>query len=583
MFQTNSRNVYFCISTVSEMLKTLYIKNFALIDELTIEFASGLNIITGETGAGKSILLGALGMVLGERASTDVIRKGEEKAIIEAIIDVTNNKRVSELLKAHEIEASQEVILRREISAKGTRCFVNDSPATLSLLHSISELCIDLHGQHEHQSLLKVESHIRLLDDAGGLGGLVEEYRALFITLKQSKAQLEELRNKEKNLREKRTFYEFQLKEIDAVAPEPDEWEELQTEQKILENAERIFSSTNTLHEILYANDDSVHNRLVEARNILQDLARIDKSFSDSANDAQTAQALVDEITKFVQRYNSRIDFNAERLEELRERLSALATLKKKYGGTIADVLAYREQIAKEIALAENFEEEIAKWEKRIRGQQDSLSDIAERLSQKRKDTANRLSRAIVEELKKLGIPEGRLEVRFSATEDKDGDILINSTRYAANANGYDEVEFLISTNLGEDVKPLAKVASGGEISRVMLALKTILAKSDRLPILVFDEIDTGVSGKIAQAVGFSMKDLSRYHQIIAITHLPQIAAMADVHFRVSKKLVKQRTVSSVEVLSEEEHTKEVARLLSGTDITEAALQSAAELIEAGR
>ncbi len=565
------------------MLKTLYIKNFALIDELTIEFGSGLNIITGETGAGKSILLGALGMVLGERASTDVIRKGEDKAIIEAIIDVTNNKRVSELLKANDIESSQEVILRREISAKGTRCFVNDSPATLSLLHSISELCIDLHGQHEHQSLLKVESHIRLLDDAGGLGGLVEEYRALFITLKQSKTQLEELRQKEKNLREKRTFYEFQLKEIDAVAPEPDEWEELQTEQKILENAERIFSSTNTLHEILYANDDSVHNRLVEARNILQDLARIDKSFSDSANDAQTAQALVDEITKFVQRYNSRIDFNAERLEELRERLSALASLKKKYGGTIADVLAYREQIAKEVELAENFEEEIAKWEKRIRGQQDSLSDIAERLSQKRKDTANRLSRAIVEELKKLGIPEGRLEVRFSAIEDKDGDILINNTRYAANANGYDEVEFLISTNLGEDVKPLAKVASGGEISRVMLALKTVLAKSDRLPILVFDEIDTGVSGKIAQAVGFSMKDLSRYHQIIAITHLPQIAAMADLHFRVSKQSIKQRTVSSVERLSDEEHKKEVARLLSGTDITEAALQSAAELIEAGR
>jgi len=565
------------------MLKTLYIKNFALIDELTIEFGSGLNIITGETGAGKSILLGALGMVLGERANADVIRKGEDKAIIEAVIDVTNNKRVSELLKANEIETSDEIILRREISAKGTRCFVNDSPATLSLLHSISELCIDLHGQHEHQSLLKVESHIRLLDDAGGLGGLVEEYRALFVTLKQSKAQLEELRQKEKNLREKRTFYEFQLKEIDSVAPEADEWETLQTEQKILENAERIFSSTNTLHEILYANDDSVHNRLVEARNILQDLARIDKSFADSANDAQTAQALVDEITKFVQRYNARIDFNAERLEELRERLSALATLKKKYGGTIADVLTYREKIAKEIELAENFEEEIAKWEKRIRGQQESLSDIAERLSQKRKYTANRLSRAIVEELKKLGIPEGRLEVRFSATEDKQGDILINGTRYAANANGYDEVEFLISTNLGEDVKPLSKVASGGEISRVMLALKTVLAKSDRLPILVFDEIDTGVSGKIAQAVGFSMKDLSRYHQIIAITHLPQIAAMADLHFRVSKQSIKQRTVSSVERLSDEEHKKEVARLLSGTDITEAALQSAAELIEAGR
>ncbi|MCS6989879.1 MAG: DNA repair protein RecN [Chloroherpetonaceae bacterium] len=565
------------------MLKRLYVKNFALIDELTIEFGSGLNIITGETGAGKSILLGALGMVLGERASADVVRKGEEKAVIEAIIDVANNKRVAALLQSNEIETSDEMILRREISSKGARCFINDTPATLALLHGVGELCIDLHGQHEHQSLLKVESHIRLLDEAGGLGGLVEEYRALFATLKQSKAQLEELRQKEKNLREKRAFYEFQIKEIDEVAPEPDEWDALETEEKILENAEKIFSATNSLHEILYANDDSVHNRLVEARNILQDLSRIDKSFGEPASDAQTAQALVDEITKFVQRYNSRIDFNAERLEEIRERMKALSALKKKYGGTLADVLAYREKIGKEVELAENFEGEIAKWEKKIRAEQGKLSDIAERLSQKRRETAKRLSRAIVEELKKLGISEGRFEVRFSASPDADGDIIIDGTRYAANANGYDEIEFLISTNLGEDVKPLAKVASGGEISRVMLALKTVLAKADRLPILVFDEIDTGVSGKVAQAVGFSMKDLAKFHQIIAITHLPQIAALADAHFRASKKIVGERTVSIVERLSESERRKEIARLLSGTDITEAALKSAEELIEAGR
>ncbi|MBC8042830.1 MAG: DNA repair protein RecN [Rhizobacter sp.] len=566
------------------MLKTLYIKNFALIEELTIEFGSGLNIITGETGAGKSILLGALGLVLGERASGDIVRKGSDKAIIEATLDVTNNKRVSAVLAANEYDVEADILLRREISVKSqTRCFINDSPATLSFLKEVGDLLIDIHGQHEHQSLLKVDTHLRLLDEYGGLGGLVEEYQSAYSALKKLKSEQAELLKKEKTLRDKKNLYEYQLKEINAVAPEPNEEQALETEQNILENAEKLFEATSRLYEMLYESDDSVHNRLVEARNVLQDLARIDKSFSESSADAQSAQAVVDEITKFTQSYNSRIEFNAERLEELRERLGALRLLRKKYGGSLEEVIMYRKQIAAEVSLAENFEDEIKKLRGHISDERETVSEIALRLSQKRQEVGKRLSKVIEEELKHLGIPEGHLAVNLDHTASAEGDIIEGKQHYTAGEFGYDEVEFFISTNRGEDLKPLVKVASGGEVSRVMLSLKTVLAKSDRLPILVFDEIDTGISGKIAQAVGFSLRDLSRYHQIIAITHLPQIAAMADLHFRVRKFTEKQRTVSTVELLSQTEHQKEVARLLSGTEITEASLRSAQELIEAAK
>ncbi|MFN3427140.1 MAG: DNA repair protein RecN [Candidatus Thermochlorobacter sp.] len=568
------------------MLKTLYIKNFALIEELTIEFGSGLNIITGETGAGKSILIGALSLVLGDRAHFDIVRQGAEKAIIEAVIDASNNERLRNLLLEHKHEFRDEMIVRREISAKGqSRCFINDSPATLALLKAVSELSIDLHGQHEHQSLLRVESHQRLLDEYGSLGGLLEEYQVQLEALRQSKKNLDALRQQEKNLLEKKALLEFQIREIDAVAPEENEEEELLTEQNVLENAEKLFSVTNYLHEILYSADDSVHNRLVQARNLLQDLSRIDKSFADAATDARSAQALVDEINKFVQSYNSRLEFNAERLEEVHERLAALVMLKKKYGAgtSLREVLNYRRRIGEELSVATNFADEIAKRQKDVEQKHQSLLEVALRLSQKRQEVSKRLSRAIVEELQKLGIAHAKFEVSLQREPSAEGEVCIDGKRYTAFSTGIDRVEFKLSTNLGEEPKPLVKIASGGEVSRVMLALKSVLAKSDRLPILVFDEIDTGISGKIAQTVGLSMKELSCYHQIIAITHLPQIAALADTHFRVHKESENGRTVSLVKRLNSKEHQYEVARLLSGSHVTEAALKSAQELIAAAK
>ncbi len=564
------------------MLRHLFIKNFALIDELSIEFKSGLNIITGETGAGKSILIGALAMVLGDRAKPEVVRKDANKAIIEAIIESGNNKAVNELLKENQIDCYDELIIRREISAKGqSRCFINDSPVTLSVLKQVGDYSIDLHGQHDHQSLLHTETHIQLLDDFGGLGGLLEDYKTKYDELRAAKIRAEELSNKEQSLREKKNLFEFQLNEITSVDPKPDEAEELEKEQLILENAEKLYNDTAWIHDILYASDDSVYSLLVQARNRLEDLSRIDDSFSDCASDAYSAHTLVDEINKFVQRYNSSIDFNSERLEEIRQRLTALNTLQKKYGGSIQEVLNYKHIIESELSLAENFEEEIEKSNEKISEFQRGLSVLCERLSQKRQELSKRLSGMIVQELQKLGIANCLFDVRFETQPNPEGDIIIKNERYTATANGHDRVEFLISTNKGEHPKPLAKVASGGEISRIMLALKTVLAKSERLPILVFDEIDTGISGKIAQVVGFSLKRLSRYHQIISITHLPQIAALADIHFMVLKEIQNEHTVSKVRALSAKEHQEEVARILSGSEVTQAALKSAQELISA--
>jgi len=571
------------------MLKSLSIKNYALIDELAVDFSSGLVIITGETGAGKSILIDALGLILGSRASAEVVRSGAEKAIVEGGFAVGGNKKLCSLLEENELDASDELIVRREVSAKGqSRCFVNDSPVTLALQKQIGELLVDLHGQHEHQSLLRVETHIGMLDDFGGLDGMVLEYQSAYKRLRDLASELGELRTREQQLREKQDFYAFQMQEIDAVGPRPGEEEQLETELKILENAEKLFASTGKLYEHLYEGEQSVHDLLVLIRNQLQDLADIDKQFADAASECGSAVAVVSELAKFIQGYNARVEFNPERLEELRDRLGRLSLLKKKYGGSLETVLAHREKIAAEVALAENFDAVIRKLETDLEEARRDCSVIAQRISSKRHDVAKKMDRAIVAELEKLGIRNGQFTTRITQQDlpgfnpqkqpSIDG-VKIGKQWIALNGRGYDDVEFYLSTNVGEEEKPLAKVASGGEISRIMLALKSVLAKSDRLPVLIFDEIDVGVSGRIAQAVGMSLKSLSDFHQVIAITHLPQIAGLAETHFVVFKKHRNGRTATSIRKLALDEQVREVATLMSGTEITEAGLEGARELM----
>ncbi len=564
------------------MLRSLYIRDYALIEELEVEFGNGLNIITGETGAGKSILLGALKLILGERASTESIRTGAKKAVVEGIFDNTNSTRINKLLEENLLEPSDQIILRRELSGSQSRAFVNDSPTTLQVIREVASHLIDLHGQHEHQMLLRTEMHLEMLDNFGGLENLISRYKAQYDAVAGLIKQYNTLKSKERELQQQKELFGFQIEEIDQIGPQEGEEDELESENRVLEYAEKLHEVTSRLYSVLYENEDAVSDQLVLVRNDLQDLARVDATLEDSAKEAESAHIIVSELAKFLQDYNARIEFNPERLEAIRERLGELEHLKRRYGGSLDAVIAYRAEIGEKFEIANDFEGKLSELKARIGTEQQLLTDLALRLSKKRQEVAGRIEKGIVKELAQLGITNSRFEVRFDVQPAPDGWIQSEEAgACTAFTHGMDVVEFYISTNPGEDLRPLARVASGGEISRIMLALKTILAKSERLPILVFDEIDAGISGPVASKVGKSMRDLAQYHQIIAITHLPQIAALGHVHFRVAKQVADGRTRSQIDRLTGDEQMAQVASLISGAEITDAALESARELMGA--
>lgn len=566
------------------MLKSLQIKDYALIENINIVFKPGLNIITGETGAGKSILIDAMSLLLGERASTEIIRKGSQKSIVEGIFDVNGNKKVKKLLEKNDVDFFDEMIVRREISLKGSnRCFINDTPVTLNLIKELGYLLVDLHGQHEHQSLLRKETHIEMLDEFAGLEDALNEFRNFSKQLRNKLTELNELKHREKLLKEKRELYEFQIKEIDAVAPQPGEEEELEKELNILENSEKLLQLTSEVFLELYEEDKSIYDKLGEVKNKIAELKKIDSSFNEKSNEIETALTLLNDVSDFLRSYKDNIDLESNKLNEIRERLSSFASLKKKYGGSVNSVIEHRKKIGEEFNLIEGFEEKLNSLSNEIEVLRKECGEIASKLTSKRILVSKEIKKGVEESLKYLGINEAKFETifnyDFSQNDDNDY-IIIKGKKIKFTNRGVDKVEFHLTTNLGEDVKPLQKVASGGEVSRVMLSLKMILAKSDRLPLLIFDEIDTGVSGRIAQKVGQSLKELSKHHQIIAITHLPQIASLADHHYFVIKQEKDNRSTTSIKELNPGERINEVAKLLGGEVITDANLKSAKELMD---
>ncbi len=601
------------------MLRSLYVRDFALIEELDVEFDAGLNIITGETGAGKSILIGALQMILGERASTDSVRSGAAKAVIEGIFDEADDPSIRSVLEENAIDQQPMVILRREITSTQSRGFINDSPATLQVMREVASHLIDLHGQHEHQSLLKVATHLELVDSFAGLAeerARYEEHYAAVASLIQDR---EQLRSRQREMEQKKELYGFQIEEIDRIGPQEGEQDALESERRVLENAEQLFEATTKLYDMLFDGDRAVHDQLVVIRDELRNLARIDQGFEETLDEIDSACIVASEAASFLQDYSADVEFNPERLEEIRDRLGELDRLKRKYGGTMESVLAHRREIGEAYEAAQDFEGTLKRLGERIRDSQRALSVVAGELSARRRQAAVGIEEAVQEECAKLGMPNCRFQVRFDAVADAEGWIFLedardgfggmslasdddaergsgggqgnahtdgsarSSRRLRAFESGADRVEFYISTNLGEEPKPLTKIASGGEISRIMLALKTILAKHQKFPILVFDEIDAGISGSVASKVGQSMHDLASSHQIIAITHLPQIAARGDVHCLVEKYIDGGRTKTRIRRLSEHHRAEHVAGLMSGADVTEAALQSARELMNAAK
>jgi len=563
------------------MLKSLHIRNFALIDQVDIEFNQGLNVITGETGAGKSILIDALGSTLGEKIDEDMLRSKEEKAIVECVFSIGNLLEVKDQMKASEIDNSDNaLILRKEVLQTGrNRAFVNDTPMPANSLLTFGDLLVDLHGQHQHQALLKVKYHLHYLDEFGGYHDLLNGVQQCFQKVTALMNELEEMQRKEKSLKEKKEIYQFQLQEIAATNPYAGEEDELVQEEKILRNSEKLFQLTNDLYLGLYESEGSVSEIISESCEKLDDLVLIDAQFEAYKKDAQSARIIIDEIAKFVQSYNSNITFDPQRLEDIRERLAQFSRLKKKYANTIEGILTYKAEIEKELALIESLDEKIAKKQEEIRSEKVVLTELCSALSQKRTSTAQVLQESIEQSLTELGMPDAKFKIIIQQIEDPAGFVTIENKYYKTSVYGIDFVEFLISANAGEEPKPLVKVASGGEVSRIMLAIKTAMAEADRIPVLIFDEIDIGISGRIAQAVGKSLRKLSQTHQVICITHLPQIASMGDHHYVVEKFSDNNRTYTTIRKLKSEEQALEVAKLLGGDKISEIQIQSAQELI----
>jgi DNA repair protein RecN (Recombination protein N) len=563
------------------MLKSLRIKNYALVGHLEAEFKPGLNIISGATGAGKSIIVGAVNLILGERASSEAVRTGFDKASIEGEFKLQDDPALKGLLaKLGMIPQDDVLIIRREISSRGqSKCFLDDRLVTLGSLKSIGDRLADLHGQHEHQSLLNVERHLEYLDSYADLGGIIERVGQAFHLLKNKRRYLEDLQSSKSRDEERSRLYEFQIQEIDTANLTPDEEETLKGQRKVLENAESLFEISSNLYQQLYEGEASILERLGSMSRELTKTTGVDSRLKEPSETLESSLIALQDAARFLEDYKTHLEFDPQKLEMIRERVNLLNTLKRKYDKSVEEILAYRDQMQGELERIESKDQSISNLEQEIVGLSETLAQGCCLLSQKRKTKASQLSRKIQKALSDLGMPKTRFEIKVSQREDENGVLEIDGKRYFIDEKGMDQVEFFVSPNPGEDLKPLAKIASGGEISRIMLALKSILAKVDRLETVIFDEIDVGIGGEVASVVGRSLKDLASSHQVIVITHLQQIASQADHHFNVFKESAKGRTVTRIRILDRDERVKEIARMISGEKVSPVTLKQAKEMI----
>ncbi|HHU68750.1 MAG TPA: DNA repair protein RecN [Thermoanaerobacterales bacterium] len=569
------------------MLLELYVKDFTIIDNIKMEFTEGLNIITGETGAGKSIIIDAISLLLGARASVEYIKTGREKAEIYGIFYI-NDTNVKKILNDYDIEYEDDVIIiSREISDTGKNiCRINSKPVNLGLIRQIGQLLIDIHGQHEHQSLLNPDKHIDLLDMFGG-NELLAIRQKLSYTYRQYKDlhnKFIELKEKEQEREQKLEFLKFQTAELERANLKPGEEEELNQEKKILSNSERLFLSASTAYQLLYQGDDdrqAVYDTLSETIEQIENINSIDQKQDKILNTLKDIFFKIEDISADLRTYRDTIVFNQDRLNEIETRLNYLNQLKRKYGySSTEEILDYYKKAKKEIDELVNIKENIDKLINQKNKTEKELVDLSLSLSEKRKTNAKILEREITKELYELGMGKTRFSIAFEHQEDNKAGIKIGEQYISVTNKGIDIVEFLISTNPGEPLKPLSKIISGGEMSRIMLALKSILARVDSIPTLIFDEIDSGISGATAQIVAEKLLYISKSHQTICITHLPQIACMADNHFYIEKITTDKFTNTKIKRLEESQRITELARMLEGSNITDITLDHAKQMIE---
>ena len=555
------------------MLRELHIKNLAIIDDITIRFQEGLNVLTGETGAGKSIIIDALCLALGERASAEVIRSGEKEAVIEAFFDAPQSSM--HFLSEMGIDAQDGIILKRIISAQGkNRAFINNSMAGVQALSDASRNIIDVHGQYEHQSLLSEEHQLDLLDAYGELLAEREEFASVYKNLISLNQQIAELTGKEKERAQRIDLLRYQINEIESAGLKTEEEEALLEEEKILSNAGRLMELAYEAYDTLYSSDGACLTGLTKTINAIKEVANIDSKAQDAIRSLQDALPLVEDAVYFLRSYKDSLNFDPQRLAVVQERLELIKGLKKKYGSDIQGILEYNEKSKEELSAIQHSEERLGTLHAERERLRTSLTEKAHLLSKKRKAVSKKIESKVVSELSQLSMPQTRFSVNIT---HESGDDTMDG--YKANAKGMDRIEYLISTNAGEELRPLSKTASGGELSRIMLALKGILTRGDRIPVLVFDEIDAGIGGEAGETVGRKLKSLSKAHQIICITHLPQIASYGGTHLKIEKQVKGQRTFVEVKDLQKDERPMEIARMLSGK-CTEVSIKHAKEMLE---
>jgi len=556
------------------LLLELRVENYAVIDSLAVEFAAGLNLLTGETGAGKSILIDALSLLLGDKASTEMIRHGAEKAVVSGVFEA-DEKALARILEENGIEPEgSQIIVKREIAAGGKgRVFVNNQPATVALLRQLAPALASIHAQNESIMAFDAPARLALLDAYAGIDShdLAEKHAAWAGV----RDRIEQFDRDEQDKLRMADLWSFQKKEIESAKLLPGEDQKLETEKRVLANAEKLYAAAMLAYQLLYEEDSSVLASLSAARKQLEELARFDAKFQESLGSLASAKAAIEDVSATARDYAEGIDASPERLAEVEDRLALLDRLKRKYGTTVDAVLAYGEEVARKLDELENREEVLRELKKQLAAAAAGYLAVAQAVSKRRYTAAKDLQKLVEMEINLLAMKaQFRIEVSGSDAPE-------NWT-----PTGFDSVSYLISPNPGEPLKPVEQIASGGELSRVMLALKATIetgkkSKGGVQRTLVFDEIDTGIGGRAAEAVGKKLKSLARANQVLCITHLPQIASFADHHYLIEKREAAGRTKTFVRLLSSEERTEEIARMLSGAKLTETSRQHAEQLLKA--
>ena len=553
------------------MLQTLSIKQFAIIDELDINFSDGLTVMSGETGSGKSIIIDAIGQLIGMRASSDYVRHGEKKAIIEGIFDIDESKDAIKILESLAIDVDEDFLLvKREIFSSGKSiCRINNQTVTLQDLRKVMQELLDIHGQHETQSLLKQKYHLQLLDDyaENQYSDLLNQYQLSYKQYKNKRKELEELESADQALLQRLDLMKFQLEELTEASLKEGEVDQLESDIKRIQNSEKLNLALNNAHQVL-TDENAIPDRLYELSNYLQTINDIvPEKFVRLKEDIDQFYYILEDAKHEIYDEMANTEFDEQVLNEYESRMNLLNNLKRKYGKDITELIGYQSKLANEIDKIENYEQSTSQLREEIKTLYNDVIDIGKKLSQERRRVARELRDHIVSEIQNLQMKDANLEISFKPLDEP-------------TIEGIEFVEFLISPNRGEPLKSLNKIASGGELSRIMLALKSIFVKSRGQTAILFDEVDSGVSGQAAQKMAEKMRDIAQYIQVICISHLPQVASMSDHHLLISKASNADRTTTQVKELKDENKIDELARMISGASVTELTRENAKEMIK---